>query len=91
MLRKGHGGLYNASTMEEERKKRKAKRRERSDQINYMIYSHVANGRKTCPSDTRQTKVTASLECTSCLACICSLTLVLQIVQLVTTDVAALK
>ena len=28
MLRKGHGGLYNASTKEEERKKRKAKRRE---------------------------------------------------------------
>ena len=33
MLGKGHGGLYNASTKEEERKKRKAKRRERSDQV----------------------------------------------------------
>ena len=34
MLRKGRGGLYNAST-EEERRKRKAKRRER-DQIKFI-------------------------------------------------------
>ena len=35
MLGKGHGGLYNALTKEEERKKRKAKRRERN-QIEFM-------------------------------------------------------
>ena len=35
MLGKGHGGLCNASTKEEERKKRKAKRRER-DQSKFI-------------------------------------------------------
>ena len=35
MLGKGRGGVYNASTKEEEREKRKAKRRER-DQIKFI-------------------------------------------------------
>ena len=33
MLGKGHGGIYKAPT-KEERRKQKAKRRERSDQVN---------------------------------------------------------
>ena len=37
MLGKGHGGLYNAST-KEERRKRKVKRRERSDQTFHKLH-----------------------------------------------------
>ena len=43
LLRKGYGGLYKATT-KEERKKRKIKRRERSDQI-YLREEMLTQGK----------------------------------------------
>ena len=45
MLGKGHGGLYNASK-KEERRKRKAKRRERSEKFIDIPQSRIAH---LCP------------------------------------------